>query len=443
MHLASLLAVALVTAQTPTPPTSAPTPVRGPRWSPVVEVVKSAGPAVVNIGAEVVTRSNPFGGGRAGRDPYWGSFGGRPQKTQRSQSLGSGVIIDAAGLVLTNEHVISRATNITVTLADRRTFSAEVVGADPRFDVAVLKIIDGKDLPVVKVGVSEDLMPGETVVAIGNPFGLSNTVTTGVVSALHRSIEAEGRSYEDFVQTDAAINPGNSGGALLNVEGALIGINTAIYSSGNGIGFAIPIDRATAVVQEVLRYGEVRPAFTGILINPESSPGAVVSGLIPNSPAEQSGLRKGDVIVDIGGQEVKSGQAFWQTERGLIPGRTVAIRYRRAGKAQTMQLPVHELDRDLAVRIGKARLGIDVVQRRGRLQIKMVGKTSAAAEIGVRKGDLLLALGGRRIRTIAEFEAICAVAYDMHSVLAHIGRRGRQTTPVNLRLSIDTLPGVE
>ncbi len=397
---------------------------------------------MVNISAEVVTRSNPFGGGRSGGDPIWRSLGGRRPKTQRSQSLGSGVIIDEAGLVLTNEHVISRATNILVTLADRRTYAAEVVGADPKFDVAVLKIIDGKDLPVVKVGISEDLMPGETVVAIGNPFGLSNTVTTGVISALHRSIEAEGRSYEDFVQTDAAINPGNSGGALLNVEGALIGINTAIYSSGNGIGFAIPVDRATAVVQEVLRYGEVRPAFTGILIDPESSPGALVSALIPNGPAEKAGLRAGDVIVDIGGQEVESGQGFWHSERGLIPGREVAIRYQRDGIPHTLQLPVRELDRALAIRIGKARLGLDVVQRRGRLQIKSVARGSAAAEIGIRRGDLLLALGGRRLRSVAEFEAICVAAHDMPSVLAHIGR-GRRQYPVNLRLSIDALPGVE
>ena len=254
-------------------------PPEDPRRSPVVAVVESAGPAVVNIGAEVVTNQNPFGRGGEGEDPFWRNFGGR-QRAQRAQSLGSGVIIDASGLVLTNEHEVAAATEITVTLADRRAFKAEVVGADPQFDVAVLKILDATDLPVAKLGSSKDLMPGEPLVAIGNPFGLSNSVTTGVVSALHRSIESDERAYEDFIQTDAAINPGNSGGALLNIMGELIGINTAIYRSGSGIGFAIPIDRATAVVQEVLRYGEVRPAFTGLIIDAESTPGARVAAVV-------------------------------------------------------------------------------------------------------------------------------------------------------------------
>lgn len=394
----------------------------------------------MNIGAEVSTGQNPFARGGRGDDPFWQFFGGRRRQTRRSQqSLGSGVIIDASGLVLTNEHVVSRATNITITLSDRRSFSAEVVGSDPKFDIAVLKIIDAKRLPVVRLGTSADLMPGESVVAIGNPFGLSNTVTTGVVSALHRSIEAEDRSYEDFVQTDAAINPGNSGGALLNVEGALIGINTAIYRAGSGIGFAIPIDRATAVVQEVLRYGEVRPAFTGILIDPESTSGARVAAVVPDSAAAQAGLRAGDVLLDVGGQEVKSGRTFWQMERGFIPGRSIAVTFKRSGQQRTVRLGVRELDRDLAVRLGKARLGLQVVPRRGRLLIRRVDPKSAAAKIGVRSGDLLLALGGQRLRSIEDFEAVCAAAHDLSSVLAHIGR-GNRSYPVNLVLSTAGLP---
>jgi serine protease Do len=226
-----LFAVGLVTAQAPAKPVLVGPP-EDLRRSPVVQVVESAGPAVVNIGAEVVTAQNPFGRGGGGEDPFWQFFGGQ-RRAQRSQSLGSGVIIDASGLVLTNEHVVSRATDITVTLADRRTFRGR--GGGGRSPVRRGGAQDPgtpATLPVVRVGSSRDLMPGETVVAIGNPFGLSNTVTTGVVSALHRSIEPEDRVYEDFIQTDAAINPGNSGGALLNILGELIGINTAIYGSG-------------------------------------------------------------------------------------------------------------------------------------------------------------------------------------------------------------------
>ena len=413
-------------------------PPDNPRRSPVVEVVETAGPAVVNIGAEVVSRDNPFG--RRGRrdDPFW-QFFGRGQRSRRSQSLGSGVIIDASGLVLTNEHVVARATAITVTLSDRRTFSAEVVGADRDFDVAVLRILDAKGLPTVALGKSESLMPGEPVVAIGNPFGLSNTVTTGVVSALHRSIEAEDRKYEDFVQTDAAINPGNSGGALLDIEGKLIGINTAIYSSGNGIGFAIPIDQAMAIVQEVLRYGEVRPAFTGVVVDPESRPGARIVGILPGSPAARAGLRKGDRLVDLGGQEIKSGLAFWKKERGLIPGRSAELTFERAGRATRARLGVEELSESVAVQLGHARLGLDVKPRRGGLVISRVDRGSAAARLGLRRGDRLLGLAGRRLQSEADFDKACARLLESKTVLAVVGR-GRFSYNVPLELSLDALP---
>jgi serine protease Do len=432
-----LFAVGLVTAQAPAKPVLVGPP-EDLRRSPVVQVVESAGPAVVNIGAEVVTAQNPFGRGGGGEDPFWQFFGGQ-RRAQRSQSLGSGVIIDASGLVLTNEHVVSRATDITVTLADRRTFRAEVVGADPQFDVAVLKILDARALPVVRVGSSRDLMPGEPVVAIGNPFGLSNSVTTGVVSALHRSIESEDRVYEDFIQTDAAINPGNSGGALLNILGELIGINTAIYRSGSGIGFAIPIDRATAVVQEVLRYGEVRPAYTGLLIDAESAGGARVVAVVPGSPAEQAGLQKGDLVVDLGGQEVRSGRAFWQMERGLIPGHDIRLTVARGDERRGVTLVVRELARDVATRLGAARLGLEVRAQQGRLLITRVAPRSSAAKVGVKAGDLLLALGGRRLRTAQEFEAVCAAIHDAASVLAVVGR-GRVAYNVPLELATEDLP---
>ena len=337
---------------------------RAARRTPAVIVAEKAGPSVVNISTRVGVRQNPFSRGRRFGDFFGRYFGQREQE----ESLGSGVIIHDAGLVLTNEHVVTQATDITVTLADRRSLAADVVGADPDFDIAVLKIRDAPtDLPVAKIGRSHDLMIGETVVAIGNPFGLTNTVTTGVVSALHRSIPAGDRSYEDFVQTDAAINPGNSGGALLNTFGELIGINTAIHAEGSGIGFAIPIDKAMAVVEEVLRYGEVRPAYVGLRVTEGPKGGALIRAVDDGGPAAQAGLRAGDLIVDVGGRQVVTGRDFIRQQRSLVPGQNIEITVVRDTKRQKIKVPVAQLDVAKAAALGRVRLGLEVVERRRRL----------------------------------------------------------------------------
>ena len=432
--LATLAGILLLAQSPADPPRESREESRARRRTPVVEVVERAGPAVVNIATEIVSGRNPFGQTYGPGDELWQQFfGGR--RSQRQQSLGSGVIIDASGLVLTNEHVISRATNITITLSDRRTFECDVVGADPAFDLAVLKVRSAVDLPVVALGASDDLMPGETVVAIGNPFGLSNTVTTGVVSALHRSVEVSSRIYEDFIQTDAAINPGNSGGALLDIEGRLIGINTAIYNSANGIGFAIPIDKARAVVEEVLRYGEVRPAHLGLMVDPGSERGALVRSVVPQSPAAEAGIQPGDLIVDVGGQEVRSGRALRQIERGLIPGQRVRLTLLRgSGAAQgggdgrgrlAVTVAVRELQRKAAAAMGQGRLGLQVAARGGRLVITGVDRRANAARVGIQSGDLLLSMGGRRVSTVEEFDEVCAAIYDADSIPVVVGRGGR------------------
>ena len=395
------------------------------RHTPVVEVVRRAGPAVVNIAASA--RETPFS--RRGRlFDAWERFFGRQARPEPEapQSLGSGVLIDRKGLVLTNAHVVAGAGDVTVVLSDRRSFRAEVVGADPDFDIAVLQVSDARNLPAVTLGTSEDLMIGEPVVAIGNPFGLANTVTTGVVSALHRVIEAGDRVYEDFVQTDAAINPGNSGGALLNIEGRLIGINTAIHSEGVGIGFAIPIDKARAIVQEVLQYGEVRPAFTGIVVDPSSRPGALVVEVLAGSPAEKAGLRAGDRIIDLGGQELRDATSFRQLERALVPGRSRPISVRRGREAPLrLTLRIEELDVERAARIGLARMGLSV-EREGRAWvIGRVSRSSDAYARGVRAGDTLLGLAGRRLGSSRDLQALLAAIYDADRVSVLIGRDGR------------------
>jgi serine protease Do len=402
------------------------------RRSPVVQVVEQAAPAVVNIATE--RQPNPFFRGRG--DDFFRFFGGPMPERRTQQSLGSGVIIDDEGLVLTNEHVIARANNITVTLADRRTFEADVIGADRSFDLAVLRIRDAEDLPVAKLGTSVDLMPGETVVAIGNPFGLANSVTTGVVSALHRSIEAEDRVYEDFVQIDAAINPGNSGGALLNILGELIGINTAIYGEANVIGFAIPIDKAKAVVQEVLRFGQVRPVYSGVSVRDAPERGAKIVRIRDDSPAAGSGLRVGDVVVDVSGQEVRTAEDFRQVERSLVPGQTARLTVVRGpdrAARRVVELEVVELTAERAVAIGRERMGFAVAVRDGRLVVAKVDPNGPAAEIGLRPGDRFIGAFGRRIRSREALEQVYAVASHERAVPLVIGRRGRAYY-VNLEL---------
>ena len=420
MHI-GLLLVPVAIGQTSLPTDSAAAR-RAARRTPVVEVVEAAGPSVVNISTRVGIRQNPFRRRQSGFDDFFGRYFGR---RKQEESLGSGVVIHDAGLVLTNEHVVSRATDITVTFSDRRSLAADVVGADPDFDIAVLKIRDApKDLPVAKIGRSDDLMIGETVVAIGNPFGLTNTVTTGVISALHRSIPAGDKSYEDFVQTDAAINPGNSGGALLNIFGELIGINTAIHAEGSGIGFAIPIDKAMAVVDEVLQYGEVRPAYLGLRVRP-SAAGAEIKAVEPAGPAAQAGLRQGDRIVDIGGAQVATSRDFIRQQRSLVPGQTVDVTVVRGQRRLTVKVPVRQLGRDKATALGKARLGLAVAARKGRLVITRVAPDSDARRMGIRRGDLLIAVAGQYIRSEAAFDSFCAAIHNARSVVVRIGRRGR------------------
>jgi S1-C subfamily serine protease len=235
------------------------------RRTAAVQAAERVGPAVVSVTTETdVRQQSPFEGFRG--DPFFERYFQDffdPRRQRTAQSLGSGVIIDAAGHVLTNEHVIARASRIKVSLSDGREFDAKLVGADPNNDIAVLHIETSEKMPWVAPGGSEDLLVGEPVIAIGNPFGLSSTVTTGVISALDRSIRTEGRSYYGFIQTDASINPGNSGGPLLNAEGELIGVNTAIYQGAQGIGFAVPIGVAKRVVDQLLQHGEIAPLWLG------------------------------------------------------------------------------------------------------------------------------------------------------------------------------------
>ena len=237
---------------------------RASRVTPAVRVVQSVGPAVVNISTKTRVQAKLFRSGDEAMDRLFEEFF---QAMPREQaSLGSGFILDGRrGLIVTNGHVVNAASEIRVQLADKRVFAAQVVGADPQSDLAVLRITPQGALPQVALGDSEQIMIGEEVIAIGNPFGLSHTVTVGVVSALGRKVRSSGNQWlHDLIQIDASINPGNSGGPLLNADGEVIGINTAIYQQAQGIGFAIPVNRVRRVVEDLVRYGEVVPAWLGL-----------------------------------------------------------------------------------------------------------------------------------------------------------------------------------
>ncbi len=379
-----------------------------PRRTPVVEAVERAAPAIVAISAEVRVR-NPF---RSGLDDFfgWGDefFGPRER---RAATVGSGVLIDPRGYVVTNEHVVAGAAQVKVQLADQREFTALVVGADARFDIAVLKVDSKAPLPAVKVGTARDLMPGETVIAIGNPFGLSHTVSTGVVSAIHRVVPiSKERTCEDCIQTDAAINPGNSGGALLNINGELIGINAAIRANANNIGFAIPIDRARAIVDDLLRFGQVRYGWLGITPRDTTRPGVIVSEVEHGSPAHRGGIRVGDVMLALNDQPLRRAQEFLDRTAKVLAGDELTFRLVRG----PVKLKAAWLSPAEATRRAQKRVGLDVALRvdesdgtRG-LIITKVAPRSVAQAVGIRTGDWLRGVNHRALRTPADFLAVLA-----------------------------------
>lgn len=320
--------------------------------NPLPRMLERVMPGVVNISTRTRIRyeENPLL-----RDPFFRHFFDIPSmpREREQQSLGSGVVIDAQnGLIVTNHHVIAKADQITVTLYDRRSFDATVVGADPDTDIALIKI-KSANLTALPKGNSDGLRVGDIVVAIGNPFGLGQTVTSGIVSALGRSsLGIEG--YEDFIQTDASINPGNSGGALVDTQGRLIGVNTAIVgpSGGNvGIGFAIPINMANQVMNQILQYGNIRRGQVGIQIQDlthdlaaalevPNIKGAVIAAVVSGSPAEAVGLRQGDVITGANGRTVESATKL-HTIIGLARvGDTVTLDVFRKGSKRTVRVKV-------------------------------------------------------------------------------------------------------
>lgn len=411
-----------------------------PSLAPMLERVT---PAVVNIQSRrVVQVRNPLAD-----DPFFRHFFGLPEmpSERTQQSLGSGVIIDAEqGLVLTNNHVVEAADGILVTLADGRSLDGELVGADPDTDVAVVRI-PAEALSALPLADPAQLRVGDFVVAVGNPFGLGQTVTSGIVSALGRS-GLRGLGYQNFIQTDASINPGNSGGALVNLRGELVGINTAIFSpsGGNiGIGFAIPTDLAGEVMQQLLAWGEVRRGSLGVEaqdITPEiqralglaSRRGALVARVYPGTPAERAGLRSGDVVAAVDGRAVEGAGALRNLE-GLLPvGRPLALDINRQGQERRIEVTLTARPSLSGNQLGRGFQGAsfgepgDAQRARGMsgVVVTEVGPRSRAAANGLRPGDRVVGVAGRPVADLAGFQA--AIEREDGSISLNIVRGRRQ-----------------
>jgi serine protease Do len=381
----------------------------------LVHIQRMAGQAVVSIKTEGKAKHPPLSGKEAPR-------GELPQR-----GVGSGVIVDPRGFVLTNNHVVENAETIQLTLQDGRTFPGQVIGRDARTDLAVVKIDNSGDLPVAPLGDSDQVKVGHSAIAIGNPFGLGHTLTVGVISGIGRT-DLGLSAFEDFIQTDAAINPGNSGGPLLNSRGEVIGINTAINPIGRGIGFAIPINMAKEVMQQLLEHGRVVRGFLGVVIQALSGDlaskfgiaadtGVLVGDILEGSPAEKAGMKRGDIIVSFAGRPVTKVRELQRLVAQMRPGAPVRLEVIRDRQEQSMSLELGELKdgEPKAEPIG-ARFGLTLealtkdlarqlnVKNGEGVVISNVENGSLAARDGLRKGDIILEVERTRVSSLRAFQ---------------------------------------
>ncbi len=431
-----------------------------PESYPWVRLAETLKPAVVNISTTRVVQAPQLGQSEPGEpsDPFEEFFrrffGEGMPRAFKSRSLGSGFVVDPNGLIVTNNHVVAQATEITVRLAGGETFPAQVVGRDPKSDLALLRI-KASGLPVVPLGDSSQLRVGEPVMAIGNPFGLDHTVTVGIVSATGRVIGAG--PYDNFIQTDAAINPGNSGGPLINTRGEAIGISSAIFSSRGGgfmgIGFAIPSDTAKFVIPQLKATGHVVRGFLGVAVQAltpelakafglEKEEGALVAGVQPGSPAEEAGIRRGDVILQYDGQRIDDLPELPRLVAATPVGKKVTVKVLRDGKPLDVAAKIGELkeQEEVAAReegpVERSKLGLklqeltpELAQRfgvKGDQGVVVAGVIpgSPAAEAGLRPGDVILEVNRQKVKGLKDVEAALAKRPPSEGTLFLVERDG-------------------
>jgi len=416
------------------------------RENQVVRAFRKAGPAVVSIKAirVEISRANWFG---LPAEEFWSGFFDNfffgPEIKREEENIGSGVIIDPRGYILTNQHVVEGAEKILVLLLNGEQYQAKMVGADTRSDLAVLKIAPKKPLSYLPMATSSDLMIGETLIAIGNPFGLGPTLTVGVVSALNRRIKINDRIYGEFIQTDASINPGNSGGALLNILGELVGITTAIYSNAQGIGFAIPIDKAKRIVDDLVKYGEVHPGWLGLEVQPltekirsaislPARSGMLIVKVWENSPAEKAGLKPGMVILEIDHHPVSSLWDYKFVLGEITVGDRVKIKYFDQGQIKETELRSEKYPGSLAPELCWKLLGIKVnpADHIG-VMVSKVDPNSPAGQVGIARGDIIISFNQKDIFSLDDLYNELIKNRNQQSVLVVI-KRGNFYYYVNL-----------
>lgn len=434
------------------------------------DVARQVDPTIVSITTEAtVTTTTGFG---PFEDPFFRQFFRHPPvppKPRKQTGLGSGVIVDARGTILTNNHVVDKAETITVVLADGRKFPAKIVGKDPESDIAVVRI-EADNLTFARLGDSDKLQIGEWVMAIGNPFGLSHTVTAGIVSAMGRDLKSLDLTFTDFIQTDAAINPGNSGGALVNLDGEVVGINSAIESPTGayvGYGFAIPINLAREVMESLVATGKVTRGWLGVRIEEvtdqiasslglDSPKGAIVNEVISNSPAQKAGVRQEDLILAVDGEEIKNHNHLINTIADFKPGQKVALKILRGGKelritvilgergeamaaieeekqegrhgaatARGLGMDVQDLTPELAEQLGyKGHAGVVITQ---------VFPGSPGAEAGFQPGELIKSVNRVKVSSTKQFRELVGKTKPGDTVLFLV-RRGRGNRFVTIQI---------
>jgi serine protease Do len=447
-----------------------------PAGASLVPLVKAVKPAVVNVSSTTVVK-NPHAGvpgvGDEEEPDFFRFFGPRQPREFRGQSLGSGFIIHPDGYVLTNNHVVKDATDIRVRLADAREFDAKVVGRDASTDVALLKLEKASGLPTVALGDSDQIEQGDYVLALGSPFGFRESVTFGIVSAKDRTLNT-GNPFDDFIQTDAAINQGNSGGPLFNLKGEVVGINTAIISPqiGNGLGFAVPINMAKAVIPQLLEKGKVARGYLGVSVSdltpdlaqgfglPAGSKGALIQNVLPDSPAGKAGLHAGDVVTAVNGKAIESSSQLTRAVSAVRPGGKVALDLLRKGSRKEIAVVVAQRPDEDRIARGTddgepapdgdrkrkdEKLGVTVVQltpelaREMRVQsdsgVVVTGVTAdgPAEKAGVRAGDLILEVNLAAIAKVEDLASAVAKLKGGDVVNLRI-RRGNQATFVSVRI---------
>lgn len=425
----------------------------------LADVAGAVIPVVVNISTtKIVHQENPMT--PFFNDPFFRKFFGdpnmAPNRDFRERSLGSGVIVSPDGYIITNNHVVAGADEISVSLPDKREFKGKIIGTDPRSDVAVIKI-DASDLPSVTWGDSDKLRPGELVMAVGSPFGLTRTVTVGIVSALGRA-NVGITDYEDFIQTDAAINPGNSGGPLVNMEGQLVGINTAIFSRTGGyqgIGFAVPSSMAKQVMDSLIKTGKVVRGWLGVSVQdltPELAKqfgvpdvkGALIGEVVEGSPAMKAGLKQGDVVVGYGGKQVDDSGHLRNMVAATPVGRKVEFDIIRDKKKETLTVAIGELPKEMAGAEGgevsvqnSVLAGVKVVPLTAELREKLgldksvtgvvvssVEPGSTAEDAGLAAGDVIASINRQEVKNVDDYNKLASGLERDEPVLLLINRKG-------------------